>query len=189
MKRADKKLLFFWKALSVIPAILLMLTIFQFSAQTGTESGSLSHTVSCSIVKTGNRLFQMDMEASEIADAAEKIEHPVRKAAHMTEYFLLALSVCLPLYVFGLRGIPMMAAAGMVCICFAAGDEYHQSFVAGRGPSAADVGIDSIGVAAGILVAGAVCVLRKELKKRGTDHAQNGDSGAGIEYRDRESRF
>ena len=29
-------------------------------------------------------------------------------------------------------------------------DEYHQSFVAGRGPSITDVGIDSLGVITGI---------------------------------------
>ena len=40
---------------------------------------------------------------------------------------------------------------------FAAGDEYHQSFVAGRGPSKKDVMIDSIGVFFGILFVRIIC--------------------------------
>jgi VanZ family protein len=67
-------------------------------------------------------------------------------------YFMLAVSVSFPLYVYGLRGIPLMIVAGAFCVAFACGDEYHQSLVAGRGPSKKDVMIDSIGVLAGIIV-------------------------------------
>ena len=38
----------------------------------------------------------------------------------------------------------------IVGVGYASFDEYHQSFVAGRGPSVIDVGIDSLGVLAGI---------------------------------------
>ena len=45
-----------------------------------------------------------------------------------------------------------MLTAGAACVLLAAGDEYHQSFVAGRGPSVKDVGIDSFGALIGILL-------------------------------------
>ena len=77
----------------------------------------------------------------------------------MTEYFLLAISVSFPLYVYGVRGIWLPLLAGMICVGFAALDEYHQSFVAGRGPSKKDVGIDSIGVFAGIIMMQFICFL------------------------------
>ena len=70
----------------------------------------------------------------------------------MTLYFLLAISVSFPLYVYGLRGIPLMLVAGGFCIAFACGDEYHQSLVEGRGPSKQDVMIDSIGIVAGVIL-------------------------------------
>ena len=50
-----------------------------------------------------------------------------------------------------------MLLAGIVCVGFAGLDEYHQSFVAGRGPSVKDVGIDSIGAFVGILLVQAFC--------------------------------
>lgn len=50
-----------------------------------------------------------------------------------------------------------MLVAGLICVGFACGDEYHQSFVDGRGPSVRDVGIDSIGVFAGIIAVRICC--------------------------------
>ena len=44
-------------------------------------------------------------------------------------------------------------------MAFAALDEYHQSFVAGRGPSKRDVAIDSIGILAGVLMVQFVCFI------------------------------
>ena len=70
----------------------------------------------------------------------------------MTEYFALAIAVSFPLYVYGLHGILLMFLAGLICVGFACGDEFHQSFIAGRSPSARDVCIDSVGVFFGIIV-------------------------------------
>ena len=67
-------------------------------------------------------------------------------------FFLLAVSLALPLYVYGLRGIWLTLEAGAICVGFAALDEYHQLFVSGRGASKRDVAIDSIGIFAGIIV-------------------------------------
>ncbi len=39
----------------------------------------------------------------------------------------------------------------LLAILYAASDEFHQSFVAGRGSTAMDVGIDSIGAGLGLL--------------------------------------
>ena len=77
----------------------------------------------------------------------------------MSEYFILAVAVSFPFYVYGLRGFPLMVVAGLICVGFAAGDEYHQSFVDERGPSVIDVGIDSIGVFFGILTVRIVCFI------------------------------
>lgn len=152
-----KCILFLLKPLSFLPAILMMCVIFNFSAQNGTKSGDLSHEASYKIVEVGNVLLQKNMEQWEIEQKAYEIDYPVRKIAHMTEYFILAAAVSLPFYVYGLRGIGLMIVAGLICVAFAGGDEYHQSFVAGRGPSIKDVGIDSIGAFFGIIVVRICC--------------------------------
>ena len=92
------------------------------------------------------------MNEAQIDHYTERLHPYVRKMAHFTEYLLLAMSVSLPLYVYGLRGILLVFAAGSFCVAFACLDEYHQSFVAGRGPSKRDVVIDSCGVFVGILI-------------------------------------
>lgn len=145
------------KPLSFLPAVIVMYVIFNFSAQTGVESGNLSYTVSHKIVEIGNEVLQKGMEDWEIEQKAYEIEYPVRKLAHMTVYFILAVTVSLPFYVYGLRGFWLLLVAGLICVGFAFGDEYHQSFVDGRGPSIKDVGIDSIGVFFGIMAVRICC--------------------------------
>lgn len=142
----------FLKPLSFIPAILLMYMIFSFSGQSGEVSSQLSFQVSCKIVEVGDYIFDANLEQWQIEEWADKIHFITRKLAHMTEYFALAIAVSFPLYVYGMHGILLMLTAGIICIGFACGDEYHQSFVAGRSPSPKDVAIDSIGVFFGIIV-------------------------------------
>ena len=148
---------FFLKPLSFLPALVMMYAIYSFSAQTGTESGNLSHMISVKIVETASDTLQKDLDDWEVEELADHIEFYVRKAAHMTEYFLLAIAVSFPLYVYGLRGFPLLLFAGLICVGFACGDEYHQSFVDGRGPSVKDVIIDSVGVFAGIIAVRICC--------------------------------
>nr|WP_294529484.1 VanZ family protein [uncultured Blautia sp.] len=145
------------KPLSFLPAILMMYVIYSFSAQTGEVSGQLSYKVSYSIVETKNQLLNENKSSAELAASADAIHFYVRKAGHMTEYFLLAVAISFPLYVYGVRGIWLVILAGIICVGFAGLDEYHQSFVADRGPSVRDVGIDSIGAFIGILVVQAFC--------------------------------
>lgn len=147
------------KPFSFVPALLMMYLIFSFSAQDGTASGNLSYKVSEIIVESANEAFELNWSSGEIHYYIERIHYPVRKLAHMTEYFLLAISVSFPLYVYGVRGLWLPILAGGLCVGFAALDEYHQSFVAGRGASKKDVAIDSIGILAGVLMVQFFCFI------------------------------
>ena len=158
----------FLKPFSFLPAILLMYIIFSFSAQEGDLSSSISYKASSILVKTADNLFDMGLDDYQISYFATKINGVTRKLAHMTEFFLLAIAVSFPLYVYGLRGILLMVLAGGFCIAFACGDEYHQSFVGGRTPAVKDVCIDSTGALIGILLVQAFCwsVLNNPNKKK-----------------------
>lgn len=141
-----------FKPLAFLPALCMMYLIFNFSSQTGTDSSHLSLTVTRAVVEAADRLLDEGWTDAQKEERVEKYHYYVRKAAHMTEYCILAITIALPLYVYGLRGILLVLVAGFACVLFAAGDEYHQSFVAGRGPSVKDVGIDSIGAFIGIFL-------------------------------------
>ena len=148
-----KKILrFILKPMSFLPALVVMYMITSFSAQNGVTSSQISGKVSDGIVAVVNEKFDLGFSDEQVEVISGKIEHYVRKLAHVTEYFILAVSVAFPLYVYGVRGMPLMMIAGGFCVGFACLDEYHQSFVAGRSPSKKDVLIDSIGVFIGIIV-------------------------------------
>jgi VanZ family protein len=140
------------RPLSFVPALLVMYMIFQLSAQNGITSSQLSYKVSFKIVTVADKVLDKDFSEAQIEHYTDRIHHYVRKLGHVTEYFILAVTVAFPLYVYGVRGFPLMIVAGIFCVGFAAFDEYHQSFVAGRGPSPRDVAIDSIGIFIGIIL-------------------------------------
>jgi VanZ family protein len=68
----------------------------------------------------------------------------LRKCAHVTEYAILGLLL--------LRAFGQELPAFVVGIAYAASDELHQHFVAGRHASPVDVAIDAVGLVIGIVV-------------------------------------
>ncbi len=140
------------KPLSFVPAVAMMYLIFSMSAQNGSDSGNLSFMVSCKLVQIYNKLKGLNMTDMDIITMVNVIHPYVRKAAHMTEYCLLAMSVGLPLYVYRIRGIALTFLDGLICVLYAMLDEYHQTFVSGRAGSPKDVMIDSIGIIVGCLI-------------------------------------
>ena len=146
----------------------MMYVIFSFSAQTGEVSGELSYKVSYKIVEIKNEVLNENNSYDELNYEAYQIQFYVRKAAHMTEYFLLAVAISFPLYVYRIRGFWLFLLAGIFCVGFAGLDEYHQSFVGGRTPAVKDVCIDSTGALIGILLVQAFCwsVLNNPNKKK-----------------------
>ena len=71
----------------------------------------------------------------------------IKKSAHLLGYALLALAY---LRAFD-NDISKWRMIWLLAFLYAASDEFHQSFVAGRGATMMDVGIDSIGAGLGLL--------------------------------------
>lgn len=143
--------LFLLKSLSFIPALIVMYSIFSFSAQEGTESSQLSYRVSYKAVTVVDRVFDFNLTDKQIDSGIDKIHYYIRKTAHFMEYLILAVSISIPLYVFGIRGIWMILTGLILCTGFACLDEYHQLYVSGRVGSYKDVIIDSSGSLTGII--------------------------------------
>jgi VanZ family protein len=66
----------------------------------------------------------------------------LRKLAHAAEYAVLGVLL--------LRATGSEPAAFLLGVAYAVSDEVHQSFVSGREGAVLDVGIDALGVAAGL---------------------------------------
>lgn len=130
------------KALSFLPAAAWYAVIFAFSAQTGEESGRLSGTVvkgSIGLLGELGELFETDW------DAFLLLTFLVRKAAHMSIYFILTALLFYGLWRVGVQSRPRLAAAVGLCALLAGLDEFHQTFVPGRDGKLSDVLIDLSG--------------------------------------------
>ncbi len=125
----------------IISSLLLLLFwmyfIYGMSAKTGDESAGLSY---------GLVSFLYKLPFIRAIIKFDTFHTVIRKAAHFTEYGILGLLMLHFLSACGreINHRLYVLTLGFCCI-YAALDEYHQSFVAGRGPSVFDVGIDTAG--------------------------------------------
>lgn len=161
MKKIRHKSRYLWFLL----AVFWMLLIFHFSDQEAVTSGKMSGGLTGCIAEGINDIFHLNWEKASIESFANRLEHPVRKMAHMTEYAILAcvlLGNCMQ-YSQLRRKCGLWAWLGAVL--YAATDEFHQLFVKGRSGECADVMIDSIGALFGVLSAWAVIRMFTKRKK------------------------
>lgn len=113
-----------------IPSIFLMILIFMFSHQTGSESSGLSSQ----IVLWIQTYLHIPIT-----------EFIVRKAAHMSEYALLTLTFIYGFYKnqYPIQKIMIYSLIGT--FLYACSDEIHQLFIGGRTGQFTDVLIDTCG--------------------------------------------
>ena len=145
--------------------ILWMVVIFSFSAKPAVQSTEMSTSVGKMICRIFVHDFSSWSEEKQ-EELAAKIDHPVRKCAHASEYALLGALVLLTACTYVKMSPKTVMAAVVISILYAASDEFHQKFVPGRSCQFTDVLIDSAGVLAGVLFV-IVCYKIKLLIKSG----------------------
>ena len=115
-------------------------------------------------VKMWNQVFGWKHSGPELEQMAQKIEYPVRKAAHMSEYAVLALLIFQALTVFDRKKNRGCMALGITA-AYAVTDEFHQLFVPGRAGRVTDVLIDSAGAFL------ALDVYKRQRQRHGRKHS------------------
>jgi VanZ family protein len=85
----------------------------------------------------------------------EGLDFIVRKAGHMFVFGVLAVLIWRALTLGWRPSLPAMPLSWLLAAAYAASDEFHQSFTAGRHPSPVDVGIDSLGALVALLAVAA----------------------------------
>jgi VanZ family protein len=141
--RSGRRLLWWAKMKYWLPVVGWMLLIFIAS----TDLMSAQHTSRF----IGPFLLWLDPSMS--PDTIRAVQFAVRKAAHVTEYAILAALLVRAFYG-GVRAVRPVHVLGAVLIAstYAALDEFHQSFVASRTGSPGDVLIDASGAVLGALL-------------------------------------
>lgn len=105
---------FLLKPLSFVPALCVMYMIFSFSAQTADESGQLSMLVSEKVVLLLGKLTSGNLDTAQVGVYVDEIHFLVRKMAHFSEYFLLGLTLSLPLICLSAAGLLARARCRIV---------------------------------------------------------------------------
>lgn len=146
--------------------ILWMGLIFHFSNQKAVQSGEVSISLTYRMVENVNDIFGLSWDDMQMESYASVLEHPVRKAAHMTEYAILAwlfLGNCMQYLKLQKRSY-LWAFLGAAV--YAATDEFHQLFIEGRSGEFKDVCIDSMGACIGLFFAWILIRLWKNICRR-----------------------
>lgn len=140
------------KILTWIPALIIMVIIFGFSASTGEQSSGLSLELTKDIVGIVTGITNNEINPEEESKLIEMIHTPIRKLGHITEYAVLGFALCIPFYIYhNKKKRNLYVYSEGFLLIYASIDEFHQLFVAERSGRLSDVFIDGLGGAIGIL--------------------------------------
>ena len=138
------------KIILTILVILWMILIFGFSSQTGNESTKTSDTIVNRAVYITEKVGKKDYTKNEKKSIRKIIERIIRKLAHFTEYFILAILVYLMFKEYGVSNLFMWTM--IFCILYSMTDEFHQLFISERTGKIYDIFIDTFGSFVAMLI-------------------------------------
>lgn len=157
-----------FKIANIILVMLWFVVIFSFSAQPGKKSSGLSGKVSYLLIDAYDTCTHSNYTNAEKEQIRQKIEFPVRKTAHMTEYGMLFCLVfgATKMWEQALKGKKRYIVALVTVFLYASSDEFHQLFVPGRCGEFRDVMVDTTGaiIAMCIVILIKKCISAKRQK-------------------------
>lgn len=153
-----------YRIITAVLILLLMGTIFYFSAQEAVESDKTSNGFIAVLCKMPFFRFS-SLSIEEQAEKAKSLSFVVRKAAHLAEFAALGFLCSLFAVSYGFKFFFFALGYG-TAVFYAATDEFHQLFVEGRSAQLSDVCVDAVGALFGVIAAWLVCLASKKLIKR-----------------------
>lgn len=145
----------------ILLVFMWMLVIFMFSNTNSTNSNNLSRSIGENIINITNHLKITNIADSDMDDTITMINRPIRKLAHITEYFVLSILVFNLLKKFKIKVVKYYLTF-ILCFSYSLLDEFHQTFINGRTGQFTDCLIDMIGVIVYLIVVMAVTKKRKK---------------------------
>lgn len=155
------------KHFSWIPAAVLMVAIFLFSASTGDESAAQSNFIVDIMLNSYEAIKDEPMDLIKREEIYGVLDHLVRKTAHATEYAVLGICIAFHMTVLGFVGKKRFFLSYLMTTAYAITDEVHQLFVPGRSGQITDVCIDSFGAFLGVTIVCfvAICLNKKNARR------------------------
>ena len=141
-----------------ILVVIWMSLIFSMSAQVAHESQAMSDSLLDVILAFFHITFLQQENFKDM------ISFLIRKAAHMSEYAILAILVYK--YFASRKMRHVYSYAFIISVLYACSDEIHQLFVSGRSGEMMDVGIDSCGAFIGLSLLSIVMHIMNKRRSR-----------------------
>ncbi len=154
------------KYISWLPSVLIMATIFYFSAKPDTNSNESSMLITNRVIKLYEALTDTQNQNDISIETMEQINLIIRKTAHFCEYALLAASFALHFILWKQKGKRLFIAPVILASLYAATDEFHQTFVPGRSGQWKDVFLDTSGAVIGSLIIFLIVVSANRKKEK-----------------------
>ena len=159
----------FYRIISFSLVLIWMIVIFCLSAMEGTESNYESRRIVNKIITvfskktnvTNANESNLNVKPQTREQLVRKVNTPFRKCMHATVYFILALLVYNFINTFEIKNYLKYLIPIIYVFFYACTDEYHQTFVSGRGGQFSDVLIDTAG---GIISIFLIIIIRIMIK-------------------------
>ena len=141
------------KIIYTLITIIWMIVIFTFSSMDTEESnGKSKQTIKQTVEKTAEiseniGISENKMTQKQVNITVNKLNMPLRKCAHATEYAILAIFIIITIneYTNKRYSISKIIITILICFIYSLTDEFHQSFVPGRTSLFTDCLIDTTG--------------------------------------------
>jgi len=154
------------KYISWIPAVIVMIIIFLFSARPAANSNDSSKIIAAQVLELYEDITNNEIDVNTSESILDKLNHIIRKSAHFLEFALLAWCCGLHLAVLKLGTRNLFVYAILFSAAYALTDEIHQYFVPGRSCQLSDVLLDSCGATTGALIFIIMMHFAKRLKSK-----------------------
>lgn len=151
--------------LKKVSIIFLCLFWIGFIFYMSSNNGEISHSESKNVVKLITKIeskFQKNNQIKYMSSNQKiideqiaelnRLDNPIRKCAHVFIYTFLSILVSSILFSFNKRGKDVVVYILFICLFYAVLDEYHQSFVPGRGSLVSDILVDFGGAFIGVVL-------------------------------------
>ena len=159
----NKKIIISW----ILTILWAGLIIFMSSMNTN-KSNEKSKTVINDVVEksiqttNGLGITNKHPSKSKKQQVINKLNQPLRKVAHASEYFVFTILILIALKNSSVKGRKMFIISLAICFIYACTDEYHQTFVNGRTGQFTDSLIDTLGGTIGCIV----CLIINKIKSK-----------------------
>ena len=161
------------KFIYILLTMIWIIVIFIFSSMNTQESNNKSKQIIKIAIEKITKISESigvaenKITPQKINSIVNKLNLPLRKCAHATEYAILAILIIFTMNAFTNKNhlIKKILIAILICFLYSLTDEYHQSFVPGRTRLFTDCLIDTTGSVIGCIIYSVVRIVKDKVYK------------------------